>query len=83
QLAIYKYAGARELGIDAEGLVYYFLEAKESVIEAEATEEHVAEVVATIDEVADKIISLDFTPAPEFQKCKSCAFRHVCPATEA
>ncbi len=83
QLAIYKYAGARELGVDAEGLVYYFLEAKESVIEAEATDEHVAEVVATIDEVADKIISLDFTPAPEYQKCKSCAFKHVCPATEA
>ena len=32
------------------------------MIEAEATEEHVAEVRATIDEVADKIISLDFTP---------------------
>lgn len=83
QLAIYKYAGARELGIDAKGLAYYFLEAKDPVIEAEATDEHVAEVVATIDEVADKIISLDFEPKPEFQKCKSCSFRHVCPATEA
>lgn len=83
QLAIYKYAGAKALGIDAEGLAYYFLEAKDPVIEAEATEEHVAEVVATIDEVADKIISLDFTPLPDHQKCKSCSFRHVCPATEA
>jgi RecB family exonuclease len=83
QLAIYKYAGAQELGIDAQGLVYYFLENAQPVIEAEATDEHVAEVRATIDEVADKIISLDFTPLPEHQKCKSCSFRHVCPATEA
>lgn len=83
QLAIYKYAGAQELGIDAQGLVYYFLENAQPVIEAEATEEHVAEVRATIDEVADKIISLDFTPDPEYNKCRSCSFRHVCPATEA
>jgi DNA helicase-2/ATP-dependent DNA helicase PcrA len=84
QLAIYKYAGARELGIDAEGLVYYFLENPgHPVIEAEATPEHVDAVRATIDEVADKIISLDFTPAPDFQKCSTCQFRHVCPATEA
>lgn len=83
QLAIYKYAGAEELGIDAQGLVYYFLENAQPVIEAEATEEHVAEVRATIDEVADKIIALDFTPDPEYNKCRSCAFRHVCPATEA
>ena len=83
QLAIYKYAGARELGVDAEGLVYYFLENEHPVIEAEATQEHVDEVRATIDEVADKIISLDFTPKPEFMKCSGCAFRHVCPATEA
>jgi DNA helicase-2/ATP-dependent DNA helicase PcrA len=83
QLAIYKYAGAEELGIDAQGLVYYFLENAQPVIEAEATDEHVAEVRAQINEVADKIISLDFTPAPEHQKCLSCAFRHVCPATEA
>ncbi|MBJ7458306.1 MAG: ATP-dependent helicase [Thermoleophilaceae bacterium] len=83
QLAIYKYAGAQELGIDAQGLVYYFLENAQPVIEAEATEEHVAEVRAQINEVADKIISLDFTPDPEHQKCRSCAFRHVCPATEA
>lgn len=83
QLAIYKYAGAEQLGIDAQGLVYFFLENKDPVIEAEATDEHVAEVRATIDEVADKIISLDFTPLPEMMKCRSCAFSHVCPATEA
>lgn len=83
QLAIYKYAGASELGVDAEGLVYYFLENDQPVIEAEATQEHVDEVRATIDEVADKIISLDFTPKPEHMKCQTCAFSHVCPATEA
>lgn len=83
QLAIYKYAGAEELGIDAQGLVYYFLENAQPVIEAEATDEHVAEVRATIDAVADKIISLDFTPDPEHFKCGTCSFKHVCPATEA
>ena len=83
QLAIYKYAGARELGVDAEGLVYYFLENKQPVIEAEATQEHVNEVRAVIDEVADKIISLDFTPKPDYMKCSTCPFNHVCPATEA
>jgi CRISPR/Cas system-associated exonuclease Cas4 (RecB family) len=83
QLAIYKYAGARELGIDADELTYYFLENPNPVVEAAATDEHVAEVRAQIDEVADKIISLDFTPEPEYQKCLMCAFKHVCPATEA
>ncbi len=84
QLAIYKYAGAKELGIEAEGLVYYFLENTSApVIDAEATQEHVDEVLATINEVADKIVSLDFTPKPDYQKCITCQFRHVCPATEA
>ncbi len=83
QLAIYKLAAADSMGLEAEGLVYYFLENTTPVIEAEATEEHVAEVRETINEVADKIISLDFTPKPEYMKCKFCAFNHVCPATEA
>jgi DNA helicase-2/ATP-dependent DNA helicase PcrA len=83
QLAIYKYAGARELGVDADTLTYFFLENPNPVIEAEATDEHVAEVRKTIDEVADRIISLDFTPDPDFQKCRTCPFKHVCPATEA
>lgn len=83
QLAIYKIAGAKSLGIDADELTYYFLEAEQPVIEAAATDEHVAEVRAQINEVADRIISLDFTPDPEYNKCKVCAFRHVCPATEA
>jgi DNA helicase-2/ATP-dependent DNA helicase PcrA len=83
QLAVYKMAAAEELGVEAEGLVYYFLENAHPVIEAEASDEHVAEVRATIDAVADKIISLDFTPKPEHFKCKTCAFNHVCPATEA
>ena len=83
QLAIYKFAGARELGIEADALTYYFLENPNPVIEASASDEHVAEVRAQINEVADRIISLDFTPDPEYNKCRSCAFRHVCPATEA
>jgi RecB family exonuclease len=83
QLAIYKFAGQAELGVDADELTYFFLENDNPVIAASATDEHVAEVQAQITEVADKIISLDFTPAPEHQKCRSCAFRHVCPATEA
>jgi DNA helicase-2/ATP-dependent DNA helicase PcrA len=83
QLAIYKYAGSKELGIDADELTYIFLENANGTISASATQEHVDEVRATIDEVADKIISLDFTPAPEYQKCKTCPFNHVCPATEA
>jgi DNA helicase-2/ATP-dependent DNA helicase PcrA len=83
QLAIYKYAGARELGVDADVLTYYFLENPNPVIEAAATDEHVAEVREQIDQVADRIISLDFAPDPEYNKCRSCAYRHVCPATEA
>ncbi len=83
QLAIYKYAGAKELGIDADELTYFFLENPNPVIAASATDEHVDAVRAQIDEVADKIVSLDFTPDPEYNKCRSCAFRHVCPATEA
>jgi DNA helicase-2/ATP-dependent DNA helicase PcrA len=83
QLAIYKLAAAETLNIDAQGLVYYFLENSNPVIEAEATDERVAEVRQTINDVADSIIQLDFTPAPDRFKCKTCAFNHVCPATEA
>jgi DNA helicase-2/ATP-dependent DNA helicase PcrA len=83
QLAIYKIAGAKALGIEADELTYYFLETEQPVVEAAATDEHVGEVRAQINEVADRIVSLDFTPDPEYNKCKTCAFRHVCPATEA
>jgi DNA helicase-2/ATP-dependent DNA helicase PcrA len=83
QLAVYKMAAAKALGLEAEGLVYYYLENAQPVIEAEASEEHVEDVRRTITEVADKIISLDFTPKPDHFKCKTCAFNHVCPATEA
>jgi DNA helicase-2/ATP-dependent DNA helicase PcrA len=83
QLAIYKFAGAIALGVDADKLTYYFLENSNPVIEASATDEHVEDVKAQINEVADKIISLDFTPAPEYMKCSSCAYNQVCPATEA
>ncbi|MFT4050473.1 MAG: ATP-dependent DNA helicase [Solirubrobacterales bacterium] len=41
QLAIYKFAGQSELGVDADQLTYYFLE-NEPGVEASATDEHVA-----------------------------------------
>jgi DNA helicase-2/ATP-dependent DNA helicase PcrA len=83
QLAIYKFAVAKQLGIEAERLTYYFLENPQPVIEAEATDEHVAHVRALINQVADRIVALDFTPEPEHFKCRSCTFRHICPAQES
>ncbi len=83
QLAIYRIAAEEVLGIETASLTYYFLEADEPVIAAEAGDERVAEVRETINRVADSVVRLEFDPTPSHQICTYCAFSGVCPATEA
>ncbi|HEV7918451.1 MAG TPA: ATP-dependent DNA helicase [Solirubrobacterales bacterium] len=83
QLVLYRLAASEVLGIEASELVYYYLEDISPAVIAAATDERVAEVRETINSVADAIVQGRFEPTPEYSKCKTCAFSHVCPATEA
>ncbi|MBK5230447.1 MAG: PD-(D/E)XK nuclease family protein, partial [Thermoleophilia bacterium] len=83
QLALYRLAASEVLGIEASSLIYYYLEHDNPAVAAEAGDERIAEVRETINQVADSIVRLEFDPTPSYQICQDCAFKRVCPATEA
>ncbi|MBI4227483.1 MAG: ATP-dependent helicase, partial [Candidatus Omnitrophica bacterium] len=79
QLTIYAMACRDVLGVTPETLSFYYLQTNEK-LSFPYDEAALDEAAQTITAIAQKIRAGEFTPTPDYGKCRICDFRTICPA---
>ncbi len=80
QLAIYALAYQQTRGVTPQSVELHFLESG-LVGSAAVTEKMLDKTVRQIHEAARGIRSRDYTPKPDWNACRYCAYTEICPST--
>jgi len=81
QLSLYALAAKRAWNLDPHRLIFYNLQTNVAV-ETSRTSEELCAAEERVREVAADIAAGVFDAKPTVMKCRSCAYRTLCPATE-
>jgi hypothetical protein len=81
QLSLYALAAKRAWNLDPRMLMFYNLETN-AAIETTRSPEELLEAEERVREVASQIAAGIFEAKPAAMKCRTCAYRSLCPATE-
>jgi ATP-dependent DNA helicase UvrD/PcrA len=81
QLSLYALAAQRAWNLDPQSLIFYNLETNVAIKTARSAED-LREAEERVREVAASIADGMFEAKPAAMKCRYCAYRSLCPATE-